>query len=90
MARLSEVPRPTWANLESGTANPTLAVLVKVAQALQVRVEELIGPPKAAAKLYSADSLPVRRRGEVVIRKLLPEPIPGLEIERMSFRPAAR
>lgn len=90
MARHSGVPRPTWANLESGTANPTLAVLVKVAHALQVRVEELIGPPKAAAKLYSADSLPVRRRGNVVVRKLLPEPIPGLEIERMELPPGSQ
>lgn len=90
MAKLSGVPRPTWANLESGAANPTLAVLIKVAQALQVRVEELIGPPKAAAKLYSADSLPVRRRGDVVVRKLLPEPIPGLEIERMEFPPGSQ
>ena len=31
MAKLSGVPRPTWANLESGTANPTIAVLARVA-----------------------------------------------------------
>ena len=90
MAKASGVPRPTWANLESGTANPTLAVLVKVANALQIRVEELIGPPKASAKFYTADSLPVRRRGKVVVRKLLPEAIPGLEIERMEFPPGSQ
>ena len=27
MAELSGIPRPTWASLESGGANPTLAVL---------------------------------------------------------------
>ena len=42
MAKLAGVPRPTWANLESGQANPTLAVLARVADALQVRLEELI------------------------------------------------
>ncbi len=89
MAKVAEIPRPTWANLESGTANPTLTVLVKVANALQVRVEELIGPPKASVKVYSADALPVRRRGQVVVRKLLPDPIPGLEIERMEFPPGS-
>ena len=31
LADLSGVPRATWANLESGGANPTLAVLVRVA-----------------------------------------------------------
>ena len=36
IAKLAAVPRATWTNLESGTANPTLAVLVKVAGALQV------------------------------------------------------
>ena len=34
IARLAAIPRATWANLESGAANPTLAVLLKVAQAL--------------------------------------------------------
>lgn len=28
MADLSGMPRPTWASLESGSANPTLAVLL--------------------------------------------------------------
>ena len=87
MARASGVPRPTWANLESGSANPTLAVLVKVANALQVRVEELIGPPQASVKFYAADALPIRQRGQVTVRKLLPEAIPGLEIERLEFPP---
>ena len=44
MARIADMPRATWANLESGAANPTLSVLVKVAHALQVRLEELIEP----------------------------------------------
>jgi transcriptional regulator with XRE-family HTH domain len=26
IAQLSDIPRPTWASLESGAANPTLAV----------------------------------------------------------------
>jgi transcriptional regulator with XRE-family HTH domain len=85
MAKLSGVPRPTWANLESGAANPTLAVLVRVAAALQIRVEELIGPPKASARFYRAEELPRRLRGNVSVRKLLPDPIAGLEIERMEL-----
>src|SRR5262245_27775647 len=36
MSRISGIPRPTWANLESGESNPTLSVLVKVANALQI------------------------------------------------------
>ena len=85
MSKLSGVPRPTWANLESGGANPTVAVLTKVANALQVRVEELIGPPRASAKFFPAGTLPSRRRGKVEVRKLLPESVAGLEIERMEL-----
>jgi transcriptional regulator with XRE-family HTH domain len=36
MAKVSGVPQATWANLESGAANPTLNVLYLVARALQV------------------------------------------------------
>ena len=90
MAKGAGIPRPTWTNLESGGANPTLAVLVKVASSLNVRLEELIGPPKAVGKLYPVDTLRVRKRGEVTVRKLLPESIAGLELERMEFRPGAR
>ena len=85
MAKIAGVPRPTWANLESGSANPTLAVLVRVASALQVSVEELIAPPRATAKLYRAADLPVKKRGSVLIRKLLPDVIAGLAMERMEL-----
>ena len=85
MAKLSGVPRPTWANLESGAANPTLSVLTKVATALQVTLEELVSPPRATSKFYAAGSLPVRQRGKVTVRKLLPEPIAGLDIERVEL-----
>lgn len=85
MARLADVPRPTWANLESGEANPTLSVLVKVSNALQVPLEELIGPPRAAIKLHKAETLAVVQRGKVRVRKLLPETISGLEIDRMEL-----
>jgi transcriptional regulator with XRE-family HTH domain len=87
MAKLSGVPRPTWATLESGSANPTLAVLIKVAAALQVSIEELIGPPRSTGRLYAATGVRTRRRGGVQLRTLLPEPIPGLEIDRMELPP---
>ena len=89
MAKIAGVPRPTWAHLESGAANPTVAVLVRVADALQVRVEELIGPPRSAARLHPAGSLPARKRGPVTVRQLLPEPVAGLSLERMELPPGA-
>ncbi len=89
MARIADIPRPTWSNMESGAANPTLSVLVKVANALQVPLEELIGPQRAVVKLYKSGILPVRERGKVRIRKLLPETIAGLELDRMELLPGA-
>ncbi len=85
VARLAEVPRPTWATLESGSANPTLAVLIKVAAALQVSVQELIGPPRSGGKLHPAASLPTRKRGAARVRALLPDPVPGMEIDRFEI-----
>ena len=85
IAKAAALPRPTWANLESGAANPTLSVLMKVAGALQVTLEELVGPPRAMARLYRASELPVRQRGKVSVRRLLPDPIAGMDLERMEL-----
>ena len=85
LAKLSGVPRATWANLESGSANPTLTVLVKVAAALQVSIEELIGPPRAVARFYPGSSLRSRKRTGVEVRDILPDVISGLQIERMEL-----
>jgi transcriptional regulator with XRE-family HTH domain len=85
IAKQGGIPRATWANLESGAANPTLSVLVKVADVLQIRLEELIEAPRRHGRLYKAAVLPTRKRGAVTVRKLLPETIAGLEIERMEL-----
>lgn len=89
LAKLAGVPRPTWTNLESGGANPTLAVLLKVAGALHVALEELLAPPRGTGRLYRADELRVHRRGAVTIRKLLPEVLRGLDIERLELPPGS-
>src|SRR6185295_16314818 len=34
--------------------------------------------------------LPTRNRGNVAIRKVVPEPLPGLDLERMVLPPGAR
>ena len=88
IAKAAGIPRATWTNLESGAANPTLAVLVKVAAALEVRLDELLAPPRQPARFLRADELPTRQRGQVAIRKLLPEPLPNLDLERMTLPPA--
>lgn len=90
MARLAGMPRPTWASLESGAANPTLTVLTRAAAALQVSIEELIGPPRTACRLFGAGELPSKRRQGATLRPLLPEAIAGLEITRMELSPGGQ
>lgn len=90
IAKLAGVPRATWAHLESGGANPTLAVLHRAAQALQVSIEELISSPRAACRMYEKGTLPVRSPGQALVRKLLPDPIPGMEIDRIEIAPGGR
>src|SRR5438270_4704798 len=67
LAKISGVPRPTWANLETGAANPTLSILLKVAAALQVSVQELLDPPRGECRMYEAHLIPKRMRGFVEV-----------------------
>lgn len=90
MAKLSGVPRPTWAHMESGEANPTLNVLLKISTALQVSLDELMGEPREACKFFAVETLPVKRRGDAFIRKLLPEGLPGVEFDRMEIPVGSR
>lgn len=90
IAELSGIPRPTWASLESGSANPTLSVLTRVADALQVSIEELIGPARTACQLFPAGTVKGRTRQGATLRPLLPESLPGLQISRLELAPRAR
>jgi transcriptional regulator with XRE-family HTH domain len=90
MARLSKLPRATWANIESGGANPTLGVLHRVAVALQVSLEELVQKPRADARHYPKGSLPSRLRGAVTVSSLLPDSVPGMLLERIHIPPGER
>jgi transcriptional regulator with XRE-family HTH domain len=90
MARLSGIPRATWSHIESGAANPTLSVLHRVALALQVPIEELTSAPRASCRYYPRTALSSRRQGDAVVRGLLPDPVPGMVIDRMEIAPRGR
>ena len=90
MAKLSAIPRATWGHLESGKANPTLAVLDKVARALQVPIEELTAAPRSSGRLYPRSALAERKQGDGLVRKLLPDPVPGMVIDRMEIPAGGR
>jgi transcriptional regulator with XRE-family HTH domain len=90
LARTAAVPRSTIASLESGTGNPSLAVLVKVAQALGVPIDELLAAPLAQVRRWAAADISERRRGRgVTTRALVPEPVPDEMMDLMDFEPGA-
>ncbi|MCH9694357.1 MAG: XRE family transcriptional regulator [Gammaproteobacteria bacterium] len=90
LARMSAIPRPTWASLETGSANPTLAVLSKAAGALNVSIEELIGAPRSEFQFIPAAKVRERKRQNAKLRPLLPDVLPGLEISRTELEPGGR
>ena len=90
LAKGAGVPRSTIANLESGEGNPSLSVLVKVAQALGVPIDELLASPRAMVRRWNADEVAQKSKGRgVTIRVLVPEPVPDSMMEVMDFAPGA-
>jgi len=87
IANLSGIPRPTWASLETGTANPTLIVLNRAASALNVSIEELVGSPRGEFVLIRADEVRECKRQDATLRPLVPDALPGLEISRTELAP---
>jgi XRE family transcriptional regulator, regulator of sulfur utilization len=90
LAKGAGVPRSTIANLESGEGNPSLSVLVKVAGALGVPIDELLSSPRARVRRWNADEVAAKTKGRgVTIRPLVPEPVPDSMMEVMDFAPGA-
>ena len=90
LAKAAAVPRSTIATLESGTGNPSLVVLVKVAAALGVPIDELLASPRALVRRWPAADVASRAKGRgVTIRELVPEPVPDEMMEVMDFAPGA-
>jgi transcriptional regulator with XRE-family HTH domain len=90
LAELSGVPRPTIANLESGTANPTLLVLLKVADSLAASIEELVGGGGLAMTVHRARTLPERKRARATLRQLIPDGFRPAEFERLELAPRGK
>jgi transcriptional regulator with XRE-family HTH domain len=89
LAQAADLPRSTIANLESGEANPSLAVLVKVSGALGAPVDELLASQRARVRLWKASEVREERKGHgLKMRPLAPEPAPDETMTIMSFAPA--
>lgn len=93
LAKLCGVPRSTVGQLESGSGNPTLSVLARLASALQLSIEEMLSAPHARTAVFPKGTLPVLSRGKsgaVTVQKLLPDAVPGMEIDRIELAAGGR
>src|SRR5258708_8987259 len=88
LAASSALPRSTIANLESGEANPSLAVLVKVANALGVPTDELLAAPRAKVRNWPAVDVGSRiRRPGFTEQPRVPRPSPEAILSPLHFPP---
>lgn len=92
LAKIASLPRSTIANLESGAGNPSLVNLSKIAQGLQVSIEELLSSQRPSCHFVKAQDVPFAKKGSgaAVIFKLLPDSIPGAEIDRIELEAGGR
>ena len=88
LSRAAGVPRSTINHLESGTGNPSLQNLLKLSTALGINVDELLARPTNETQLVRKADLQARAKtkGRATIYNLLPNPIRGVELERMEIQ----
>lgn len=92
LAKMAGIPRSTITYIESGEGNPSLQNLAKVAATLQITIEELLHRPRALCQLIKAQDVKVLKKGQGLaeVFKLLPDPIPGTEVDRMEISVGGR
>ena len=91
LAKIAEVPRSTITHIESGDGNPSLKNLSKISAALKVGIEQLLAKPRSEVALIKAESIKMEERGfGARLYKLLPDPLPGMEIDRLEIEPGGK
>lgn len=91
LAKMADIPRATLANMESDNSNPSISVVVKVAQALGVTVDDLISRKKSkhVTEVFRSD-MPVSYQddGKYISTKASPISSPNIQINDINMMPA--
>ncbi|MBT3234798.1 MAG: helix-turn-helix transcriptional regulator [Bdellovibrionales bacterium] len=87
LAKVASIPRSTITHFESGSGNPSLSNLIKLATALEVQVEELLSPVVPTVTMIKSFELPHKDKNGCLVYNLLPSPLRGLGLEKMEFEP---
>ena len=90
LAEMAEIPRATLANMESEQSNPSISLVVKVAQALGVSIDDLITKRKSqyVTEIIRED-MPVSYQddGKYVSTRTSPISSPNIHINDVSMMP---
>jgi transcriptional regulator with XRE-family HTH domain len=91
LAEKSGVPRPTVAHLETGDANPTLAVVTKLARTLGVGLDDLVAKQTEEISIVEPGERRGEKRAKVRRYDLMPEFVGrNTEFERIVVAPGGR
>jgi transcriptional regulator with XRE-family HTH domain len=88
LSSLADIPRSTVTHMEAGEGKPSLRNLCKLAAALNVGVEELLSRPCGDCVLLQPGAVPAlaSSAGEVIVHKLMPDKVRGIEIDRVEIK----
>ncbi len=90
LADMAGIPRATLSNMEKENSNPTITVIVKVAKALGVPVEDLITDHSSAFVTdIKRKDMPVSRQddGKYISTRISPENMPYLQVNDINILP---
>jgi transcriptional regulator with XRE-family HTH domain len=90
LAAASGLPKSTINDIESGGVNPSVDSVEKLASALGVTFEELLSAPVSRVESRSAaDHALIRSTPAGKIWRVLPDPIPGVDLYLVEVEPKA-
>lgn len=90
LASMAKIPRATLANMESDNSNPSITLVIKVANALGVSIDDLItNRPSAYVTKVKRKDMPVMHadNGRFISTRTSPISTQNLQINDMSMMP---
>jgi XRE family transcriptional regulator, regulator of sulfur utilization len=85
LADLAGIPRATLATVERDDANPSLAVVFKIANALGMTIDELVESSRRKILHIPAGTMPHVKSGDQAYRAITVSPIGGFHLLQLAF-----
>jgi XRE family transcriptional regulator, regulator of sulfur utilization len=85
LADLAGIPRATLATVERDDANPSLAVVFKIANALGVTIDQLVESSQRKILHVSGSSMPRVQSGDQAYRAVTVSPVGTFHVQQLVF-----